>query len=59
MFATTPTIALELFDISNMTLKSSIADEIDAVKSVHPNFKCMYGFLNFGAKKVRCLNIND
>jgi hypothetical protein len=34
-----------------MTLKPIIADEIDAVKATHPNFKCVYGFLNFGEKK--------
>jgi hypothetical protein len=33
-------------------LKSSIADEIDAVKKVHTEFKCLFGFLNFGEKKV-------
>lgn len=35
-----------------MTLKSVIADEIDLVKAVHPEFKCLFGFLNFGERQI-------
>lgn len=45
-------LSLELIDISEVSLKPSIEDHIAEVTAVHSDFKCLYGFLNFGEKKV-------
>lgn len=44
--------SLELLDISDMTLKPTIEQGIEAVKEIHSEFKCLHGFLNFGEKKT-------
>ncbi len=43
---------LELLDISEVSMKPSIETKIESVISVHPSFKCLHGFLNFGEKKI-------
>lgn len=45
-------LSLELLDISEVSLKPSIEEHISSVAEVHPDFKCLYGFLNFGEKKI-------
>ncbi len=49
-------LSLELIDISEVTLKPSITEHIDAVVAIHPDFKCLHGFLNFGEKKIHAPN---
>ena len=46
-------LCLELLDISEVTLKTSIDEHITATTEIHSDFKCTYGFLNFGEKKIR------
>lgn len=45
-------LALELLDISGVSMKPKIEEHINSIHEVHPEFKCLYGFLNFGEKKV-------
>ena len=58
MLKTISSLSLELIDISEVTLKPTITEHIAAVTAVHPNFKCLYGFLNLGEKKVHVQNNN-
>lgn len=48
----TAPLTLELIDISEVSLKPSIDEHISAVNEVHPDLKILYGFLNFGEKKI-------
>ena len=41
----------------DISLKPTINEHIEAVKSAHQNFKCLHGFLNFGDK--RSANISE
>ncbi len=52
MFKEIKSFNLELLDISEVSMKPSIEAYINSVTSVHPGFKCLHGFLNFGEKKI-------
>ncbi|CAF0831592.1 unnamed protein product [Brachionus calyciflorus] len=52
LFTTLSPLSLEFLDVSDMTLKPSINQSIQAVQEIHTEFKCLHGFLNFGEKKT-------
>lgn len=40
-------------NFQHVSLKPSITEHIEGVKEIHPNFKCLYGFLNFEERRTR------
>lgn len=52
LFTSLPQLALELLDISEVSLKPKVDDFIKKTKETHENFVCLYGFMNLGEKKL-------
>lgn len=55
LFKSLNPLSLLTLDVSNVTLKPTIDEHIESVRETHPNFKCLYGFLNFEERKTKNL----